>query len=185
MCNFKTRIIVRHSSLMFSNLVFSRVFLSVSPWVFPPQGLAILRYLCIRPFCYDLSVLLILVQKSFVSFVSSHLLVFIPSLPTFLKNSLMLSWNALFCLYCLILSLYLLSFPSLANIFWFISVSCIVTSYRLLLFPVFFILLCPCTFFLLVSFVIQFLNFCLVSVAVYQFCRWIALLLSKLDRLVR
>ena len=37
-----------------------------------------------------------------------------------------LFWNALFCLYCLTLSRYLLSFPSFTHIFWFISSSCIV-----------------------------------------------------------
>ena len=41
-------------------------------------------------------------------------------------NVFLLFWNVLFCLYNLILSRYLFSIPSLANIFWFIFSSCIV-----------------------------------------------------------
>ena len=63
-------------------------------------------------------------QNCFASFASSYWQIFTHSPPTFLS----LFWNVLFCLICLILSPYLLSLPSFASTFWFISSSCIVCS---------------------------------------------------------
>ena len=75
-----------------------------------------LCYLSIRPFCYVLS-LSISYPIKVISFAFGCSLVFVLSPSTRWYNFLSLFWQVLFCLYCLVLSRYLLNFPCFATIF--------------------------------------------------------------------
>ena len=74
-------------------------------------------YLSIPLFCYVLSIPI---------FYSKIVLLPLHPVVTMSSSILWLFWNILFWLYYLTLSLYLLTFPSFANIFWFVSLSWIV-----------------------------------------------------------
>ena len=115
-------------SWKFSRSIRFWVLLWAIPGVCPPQvllqALVILFFMwsSVRPFCYVLSVSILLSEIDFC--VCWFALVHSP--PTCLYNFISLFCNLLFCLHCLTLSSYLLRPPSFANILWFISSSCIV-----------------------------------------------------------
>ena len=68
----------------------------------------------------------ILLRNCLYSFISGYWFVLMYSPPACWENFLSLFWNVLFYLFCLTLSPFLWSFPSFANIFWFISSNLIV-----------------------------------------------------------
>ena len=115
---FKTRIHISDHGMAFSNSVF---FWVISGVCSPPDLLWVLVIILSCPFLFPY-----FTPKLFC-FLCIRLLVSSRVFPTYLSVELsFLFWKALFCLYCLAQSQYLLLLPSFANIFRFISLSRIV-----------------------------------------------------------
>ena len=84
-------------------------------------------YFSIQPFCYVLYIPIFYIKIALLFCI--RLFVCPRAFSTnLLVEFLFVFWNGLFCLYCLTLYPYHLCLSSFANIFWFISSSCIVRS---------------------------------------------------------
>ena len=105
---------------------FLRVLLWAIQGVRPPRTSFEFLEFCIHVI-YPLTFLFpFLFQNCFTSFLSGCWFELVHSPPTCWYNFLSLFWNFPFRLYSFTHSWYLLRIPSVANIFWFISWSCIV-----------------------------------------------------------
>ena len=95
--------------------------------------LTLLLYcLSIQLFCY-VPLVAIFYSKILQLLLHSVVGMFLYHLPPLVGRFLSLFWYILFCLYCFILSRCLFNLPSFASTFWFISWSCIVLLFFLVL----------------------------------------------------